>query len=57
MIAGMLWASLGIVIATFAAPSALSEMKIRDLSEVDELRADFNRSRGAPRIVLLLSPT
>ena len=32
-------------------------MKIRDLSEVDELRADFNRDRGVPRIILLLSPT
>ena len=54
---GMLWASLGIVIATFSATSALPEMKIRDLSEVDELRADFNRDRGVPRIILLLSPT
>ena len=53
----MLWASLAIAIATFSATSALSEMKIRDLNEVDELRADFNRDRGVPRIILLLSPT
>ena len=53
----MLWASLGILIATFSATSVLSQMKIRDLSEVDQVRADFNRDRGVPRIVLLLSPT
>jgi hypothetical protein len=30
---------------------------LSDLEGVDELRAEFNREAGKPRIVLLLSPT
>jgi hypothetical protein len=30
---------------------------LQELKGVDELKARFNRDRGKPRIVLLLSPT
>jgi hypothetical protein len=30
---------------------------LADLEGVDELRAQFNRETGSPRVVLLLSPT
>ena len=37
--------------AAYAAPT------LSDLKSVDELKTLFNRDRGKPRLVLLLSPT
>ena len=39
--------------------SACGEYKpvLQDLNGVEELKARFNKDRGKPRIVLLLSPT
>jgi hypothetical protein len=34
-----------------------SQSSLRDLRSLDELRDEFNRDRGKPRLVLLLSPT
>ncbi|MDA2931048.1 hypothetical protein MYX84_14065 [Acidobacteria bacterium AH-259-O06] len=34
-----------------------SESNLRNLHAVDELREQFNTDHGAPRVLLLLSPT
>ena len=44
---------VGRVGETAAGPDA----SLTDLHSVDQLRADFNRDAGHPRLILLLSPT
>jgi len=41
------------VLSFYPAPSA----PLTDLQNIEDLRAQFNRDKGAPRLVLLLSPT
>ena len=41
------------VLGSYPGPKAT----LRDLKDVEELRAQFNRDKGMPRIILLLSPT
>ncbi len=43
-------------LAAFKAHGAFAA-ELRDLHDLDQLRAAVNRDPGAPRIVLLLSPT
>jgi hypothetical protein len=31
--------------------------RLTDLTEIDQLRTEFNEKRGQPRLVVLLSPT
>jgi hypothetical protein len=40
-----------------ASPPARGRPRLEDLSELRDLRDDFNRDKGAIRVVLLLSPT
>ena len=46
-----------VLTAGFAAACGRSAGTLVDLDGVEELRAQFNRDAGKPRIVLLLSPT
>ena len=40
-----------------SAPAVYAAPTLSDLKGVDELKTLFNRDRGKPRLVLLLSPT
>ena len=42
---------------TTARASGESDMRLVDLTSVQQLRAAFNEDRGTPRLILLLSPT
>lgn len=46
-------ATIAAVLSFYPAPAA----PLNDLRSIEDLRAQFNRDKGAPRLVLLLSPT
>lgn len=52
----------GVVVATIIA-AVIGSLKpdsnvvLTDLNDLEELRAGFNREKGTPRLLLLLSPT
>lgn len=39
------------------APARRSASALTDLTAIDQLKTRFNRDRGSPRLVVLLSPT
>jgi hypothetical protein len=41
------------VLSAYPGPTA----PLTDLKDIEDLRAQFNQDKGAPRLVLLLSPT
>lgn len=57
----MIVAAVGIVLALLAAwqvnQRAAGLEHVTDISSVDQLQEAFNRDVGAPRLILLLSPT
>ncbi len=58
---GAVLAALGIAITASLVMTAQSEekgeAKMKDLKDVDELKALVNADKGSPRLVLLFSPT
>lgn len=58
LLLGLLVGGLGVALAgaTYSLVRR-SRSTLRDLQSIDELREQFNRDRGSPRLVLLLSPT
>ena len=50
-------AVLAIIAGVIGTLKPSSSVTLTDLSQTDELRARFNQDKGAPRVVLLLSPT
>jgi hypothetical protein len=50
-------AVLAIIAGVIGTLSPSSSVTLTDLNRTDELRARFNQDKGAPRLVLLLSPT
>lgn len=65
MLKSKLWIGLiigAVVLATIIAAiigslQPDSAVTLTDLNELEELRATFNREKGTPRLMLLLSPT
>ena len=53
----LLAAVLGFFAAAGAGGGAESQPVLTDLHRIDDLRALFNRDRGKPRLILLISPT
>jgi hypothetical protein len=48
---------LAIIAGVIGALKPSSSVTLTDLNSIDELQARFNQDKGAPRLVLLLSPT
>ncbi len=46
-------AGIATVLSFYPAPS----VPLTDLTSVEDIRAQFNRDKGSPRLILLLSPT
>jgi len=61
LIAGLLSIGSSSAIAQTADEKAVREVDVKpalkDLRNLDELRTLFNQEKGAPRVILLLSPT
>ena len=56
----LLWPALVIPLLACGSKSAADPQALkglRDLQNVEELQAQFNKDAGKPRIVLLVSPT
>jgi hypothetical protein len=56
------WTIIAVVMAIAVVAAVLSfypkpSASLNDLRSIEELRTQFNHDRGAPRLVLLLSPT
>ena len=45
------------IVARISEAGSGSDADLTDLTAIDQLKADFNRAAGHPRLVLLLSPT
>lgn len=50
-------AVLAIIAGVIGTLKPSSSVTLTDLNSTDELRARFNQDKGAPRLLLLLSPT
>ena len=48
---------LTIIAAVIGSLKPASNLALTDLNDLEELRTTFNREKGTPRLVLLLSPT
>jgi hypothetical protein len=48
---------LAIIAGVIGTLKPSSSVTLTDLNSTDELRARFNQDKGAPRLLLLLSPT
>lgn len=46
-----------LLVLLVAAPLAAQASELRDLNSLEELKAQFNKDAGTPRLILLLSPT
>ena len=53
----ILAALLPLCLLSFSSAGCEHKPALQDLNGVEELKARFNKDRGKPRIVLLLSPT
>ncbi|MEO8436140.1 MAG: hypothetical protein ABI596_14660 [Pyrinomonadaceae bacterium] len=48
---------LTIIAVVIGSLKPASNVALTDLNELEELRTTFNREKGTPRLMLLLSPT
>lgn len=53
LVATLFAAAIGLGLFAYPHP----ETTLTDLNDVEELRSRFNRDKGKPRLILLLSPT